>query len=243
MSKYTTGEIAKLCGVSVRTVQYYDTRGILVPSATTDGGRRLYSEGDLGRMKIICYLRDLGLPIDSIKKLFCEDNFENVLSLLLDEQQRMLLAELSEKQKQVDRISETKRALTRMENISVGTIKDIAHVMDNKKKLRRVRTAVVAIGLVMDAIQVATLMLWILKGVWIPYLVGMTVSILLGVFASKIYFTNTAYICPECHEVFKPKLKDVLFARHTPNTRKTTCTKCNYKGFCVETYGGRNAED
>ncbi|MFR7719055.1 MAG: MerR family DNA-binding transcriptional regulator [Lachnospiraceae bacterium] len=29
MSKYTTGEIAKLCGVSVRTVQYYDTRGIL----------------------------------------------------------------------------------------------------------------------------------------------------------------------------------------------------------------------
>ena len=30
MSKYTTGEIAKLCGVSVRTVQYYDERGILI---------------------------------------------------------------------------------------------------------------------------------------------------------------------------------------------------------------------
>ena len=28
MSKYTTGELAKLCGVTVRTVQYYDTRGI-----------------------------------------------------------------------------------------------------------------------------------------------------------------------------------------------------------------------
>ena len=33
MSKYTTGEIAKLCGVTVRTVQYYDSRNILVPSA------------------------------------------------------------------------------------------------------------------------------------------------------------------------------------------------------------------
>lgn len=32
MSKYTTGELAKLCDVSVRTVQYYDTRGIWVPS-------------------------------------------------------------------------------------------------------------------------------------------------------------------------------------------------------------------
>ena len=29
MQKYTTGEVAKLCGVSVRTVQYYDNRGIV----------------------------------------------------------------------------------------------------------------------------------------------------------------------------------------------------------------------
>ena len=69
MSTYTTGEIAKLCGVTVRTVQYYDARGILVPSGLTEGGRRLYSEEDLKRMKVICFLRDLGLPIDSIGKL------------------------------------------------------------------------------------------------------------------------------------------------------------------------------
>ena len=58
MSKYTTGEIAKLCGVTVRTVQYYDTRGILIPSELSEGGRRLYSEDDLKRMKVICFLRD-----------------------------------------------------------------------------------------------------------------------------------------------------------------------------------------
>ena len=51
---YTTGEIAKLCGVSVRTVQYYDDRGILVPSELSEGGRRLYSEDDLKRMHIEC---------------------------------------------------------------------------------------------------------------------------------------------------------------------------------------------
>ena len=39
MSKYTTGELAKLCGVTVRTVQYYDTRGILIPSELSEGGR------------------------------------------------------------------------------------------------------------------------------------------------------------------------------------------------------------
>ena len=60
MSNYTTGELAKLCGVSVRTVQYYDDRGILKPSELSEGGRRLYSEDDLHRMKIICFLREAG---------------------------------------------------------------------------------------------------------------------------------------------------------------------------------------
>ena len=63
MSKYSTGELAKLCGVTVRTVQYYDTRGILIPSELSEGGRRLYSEDDLRRMKIICFLRGLDLTI------------------------------------------------------------------------------------------------------------------------------------------------------------------------------------
>ena len=69
MSKYTTGELAKLCGVTVRTVQYYDTRGILIPSSLSEGGRRLYSEDDVKRMKVICFLRELDLPINA-KKLF-----------------------------------------------------------------------------------------------------------------------------------------------------------------------------
>lgn len=60
MSKYTTGEIAKLCGITVRTVQCCDARSILVPSALSEGGRRLYSKGDLQRMKVICFLRHGG---------------------------------------------------------------------------------------------------------------------------------------------------------------------------------------
>ena len=70
MSKYTTGEIAKLCGVSVRTVQYYDDRGILVPSELSEGGRRLYTEDDLKRMHIICFLREAGLPIKHTQIFF-----------------------------------------------------------------------------------------------------------------------------------------------------------------------------
>ena len=97
MSNYTTGELAKLCGITVRTVQYYDTRGILVPSALTEGGRRLYSEEDLQRMRTICFLRELELPINTIAQLLKEEHPEDVIDLLLEEQQRLLNAEVRQR--------------------------------------------------------------------------------------------------------------------------------------------------
>ena len=101
---YTTGEIAKLCGVSVRTVQYYDDRGILIPSELSEGGRRLYTEEDLGRMRIICFLRETGLPINSISALFAEEHPENIISILLEQQEQLLREELSERQTKLDLI-------------------------------------------------------------------------------------------------------------------------------------------
>ena len=83
MERYTTGQIAKLCGVSVRTVQYYDSRNILIPSQLSEGGRRLYSQEALEKMKIICFLRDLDLPLETIAKLMSEARPEDTIELLL----------------------------------------------------------------------------------------------------------------------------------------------------------------
>lgn len=52
-SRYTTGDIAKLTGVSVRTVQYYDAKGLLIPNEISDGGRRLYGTAEVERMRVI----------------------------------------------------------------------------------------------------------------------------------------------------------------------------------------------
>ena len=108
MSKYTTGEIAKLCGVSVRTVQYYDSRNILIPSELSEGGRRLYSENDLKRMRIICFLREAGLPINSISELFNEEYPEKIISVLLDQQEQILREEIAEGQKKLSIIETIK---------------------------------------------------------------------------------------------------------------------------------------
>ncbi len=237
MSKYTTGELAKLCGVSVRTVQYYDSRGILVPSELSEGGRRLYSEQDLNKLKIICFLRELELPIDSIKKIFQEAEPEHVISLFLQEQENLLRQEIAQKQARAERITETQKALRQMSKISVESIGDIAQIMQRKKQLWQLRYKMLALGFVMDAIEASTLMLWIFKGIWWPFALGMVVVVALGVYISAIYYGNTVYICPECHSIFRAGLREALLARHTPYTRKLTCTHCGHNGFCVETYG------
>ena len=98
MSTYTTGDLAKLCGVTVRTVQYYDTRGILIPSQLSEGGRRLYSEDDLKRMRVICFLRELDMSINTIDQLLQEEHPEKVIDLLLQQQKEILTEEISQRQ-------------------------------------------------------------------------------------------------------------------------------------------------
>ena len=148
MSKYTTGEIARLCGVSVRTVQYYDTRGILTPSELSEGGRRLYSEDNLKRMKIICFLRDVGISINSIGELLSEDNNPgSVISALLEQQEHLLRKEISEKQANLDMLDGIKRELKDMENFSVESIGDIAYVMENKTKMNQLHAILLITGI------------------------------------------------------------------------------------------------
>ncbi len=236
MSKYTTGEIAKLCGVSVRTVQYYDDRGILVPSELSEGGRRLYTEDDLKRMRIICFLREVGLPINSISALFAEKNPENIISILLEQQEQILREELSERQTKLELIEGIKRELKELDTFSVESIGDIAHVMKQKNKLNKMRWTMVLTGIPVTALQWTSIVLWITNGLWWLFLIWGCVAIPWGICISKYYFNHVAYICPECHEVFKPKLKEAFWAYHTPKMRRLTCPKCGRKGLCVEVY-------
>lgn len=239
MSKYTTGEIAKLCGVSVRTVQYYDDRGILVPSELSEGGRRLYAEADLKRMHIICFLREAGFPINSIAALFSEEKPESIISILLEQQEQTLREELAECQAKLGLIEGIKRELKEIESFSVESIGDIAHFMKRKNKLSKMRWTMVLTGIPVTALQLTSIVLWITNGLWWLFAIWALVAIPWGICISKYYFDHVAYICPECHEVFKPKFKETFWAYHTPKMRRLTCPKCGRKGLCVEVYADK----
>ncbi len=238
MSQYTTGELAKACGITVRTVQFYDQKGILVPSSLTEGGRRLYSEEDLKMMKIICFLRDMGLSLDTIGQLLKEEDPGSVISILLEQQEQLLQAEINERQDKLDRLADLKKGLKDASSFSIKTIGDIATVMEGKKKLSAVHRNLILSAIPLGILQWASILLWILKGIWWPFVVWVVLVIPYGIWATRYYYRNTAYICPQCHEVFRPAFREMLFAKHTPKTRKLTCTKCGHHGFCVETWGG-----
>ncbi len=238
MSKYTTGELAKLCDVTVRTVQYYDSRGILVPSELSEGGRRLYSEDDVKRMKIICFLRELGLSIDSIRQLLIEEDPGSVISLLLDQQEEALKEEIRERKKQLGKLSELKTGLKSMNEVSVDSIGDIAHTMTSRKELKRTHRVMLLTAIPLGVLQWSSIILWITKGIWWLFLLWVIVAIPYGVILSRWYFRKVAYLCPQCHTVFKPSFKEAFWARHTPATRKLTCTSCGHHGFCVEVADG-----
>lgn len=233
---YTTGEIAKLCGVSVRTVQYYDDRGILTPSALSEGGRRLYSEEDVRRMHIICFLREVGLPINSISALLHEENPGSIISILLEEQEKTLREELSERQTKLELLEGIKRELREIERFSVESIGDIAHMMKQKQELKKMRWTMVLTGLPVTALQLTAIILGITHGLWWTLAIWAAVAIPWGIMVSRYYFRHVAYICPQCHEVFRPKLKETFWAYHTPRMRRLTCPACGRKGLCVEVY-------
>ena len=226
MSKYTTGEIAKLCGVSVRTVQYYDSRNILVPSELSEGGRRLYSEQDLKRMKIICFLRDAGISINNIGELLSEDDPGSVISVLLEQQEQALREEVSERQEKLAILDGIKKELRGIDNFSVESIGDIAYAMENKKNMKKLHAILLITGIPLGIIQWTSIVLWITMGIWWPFAAYWFVAIPYAVWVSNFYFKRVVYICSQCHEVFKPNFKEAFWARHTPTLRKLTCTCC-----------------
>ncbi len=64
---WRVGELARMTGLTVRTLHYYDEIGLLSPSRRTDAGYRLYTRGDVVRLQQISSLRQLGFPLGEIR--------------------------------------------------------------------------------------------------------------------------------------------------------------------------------
>jgi DNA-binding transcriptional MerR regulator len=63
------GEAAERVGLSIRTIRHYEEAGLVVPSARSDGGFRLYTKPDLDRLRVIKRMKPLGFTLEEMRDL------------------------------------------------------------------------------------------------------------------------------------------------------------------------------
>lgn len=85
---YTVKKLAKLSGVSVRTLHYYDEVGLLKPAYVGENNYRYYEQEQLLMLQQILFYRELGLPLDEIQRVITSGDFDKIKAL---ESHRQLL--------------------------------------------------------------------------------------------------------------------------------------------------------
>lgn len=76
--QHTVGEVARLTGLTVRTLHHWDQVGLVVPSGRTGSGYRLYSETDLERLHRVLGYRELGFGLDEIAAILDDPEVDAV---------------------------------------------------------------------------------------------------------------------------------------------------------------------
>src|SRR6201987_6487222 len=79
-TRFTSREVVELTGITPRQLQWWDERGIVVPSRS--GLRRLYSLEDLSEIAVICELRERGFSLQRMRKVarFLQSEFSKRLA-------------------------------------------------------------------------------------------------------------------------------------------------------------------
>ena len=83
-------DVARLAGVSIRTLHHYDEIGLVRPSARSPAGYRLYAQSDLERLQQVLFFRELDFPLDEVKRIVADPDFDVGAALQM---QRRLLTE------------------------------------------------------------------------------------------------------------------------------------------------------
>ncbi|WP_306471447.1 MerR family transcriptional regulator, partial [Escherichia coli] len=88
------GELARRSGITVRTLHHYDSIGLLVPSARSDAGYRLYNRADITRLHHIQALRRMGVSLAEVGAILARSGL--ALPAVIEQQIAMLDQQLAQ---------------------------------------------------------------------------------------------------------------------------------------------------
>lgn len=94
----TISQVAKITGISIRTLQYYDEIGLLKPSALTLSGYRMYDDEALQTLQQILFFKELGFQLREIREILKKPDFDRIAAFT--KQKELLLL----KRNRIDRL-------------------------------------------------------------------------------------------------------------------------------------------
>lgn len=98
---YTAGEIARIAGVSLRTIRFYDTKGLLPPISHSESGYRYYDKSSVALLQRILMLKYLGFSLEQIQQLVAAQEADSLDQETILARQKSLLLERKEQLEQL----------------------------------------------------------------------------------------------------------------------------------------------
>lgn len=122
MGNYTVKQLARLSGVSIRTLHHYDEIGLLKPSFLGENRYRYYGREELWRLQDILFHRELGVPLQEIARLLGREGNDRVAIL---SRHREKLAERLERSRQL--LQTIDRTIAQLSGEGTMKDKDLYH--------------------------------------------------------------------------------------------------------------------
>jgi DNA-binding transcriptional MerR regulator len=127
--RYRIGELARLSGLSVKTIRFYSDRGLLPPAGRTEGDYRVYDERALARLELIRALRELGASLADVERVLGRElDVAGLVALQLEAVEAQL------------RVLQVRRAVLRAvasgdpDGQELRTMTRLAHISDDERK-------------------------------------------------------------------------------------------------------------
>lgn len=133
---YSSGQFARLAGVSLKTVRFYDKKNILKPSYRSPSGARFYTEEDFAKLQQILLLKYLGLALEDIKELAIDASDPHLLLNSLKLQKKLVKDRMEQLQLVESAIEDTVTALEQEQQLDWSHMLELIHLTGMEKSLK-----------------------------------------------------------------------------------------------------------
>lgn len=134
---YSCGQFAGMAHVTLRTIRYYDKKGILKPSFVSESGARFYTDEDFARLQQILLLKYLGFSLDDIREMIVDTKDLHYMQNSLNIQLNLVRDRIEQMQLVEKAILETSDAISRQHSIDWNRMLNLIHLTGMEESLKK----------------------------------------------------------------------------------------------------------